>query len=85
MSNNNSDVGVFSKQESVMSLYEPAPMSPTSSKTFSNTQMPAVAQNGSKSDSRTAMKRNVSYGNLTAQAEARVLVLYTGMKSFNFT
>lgn len=80
MSNNNNDVGVFSKQESVLSLYEPAPVSPTTTKTFSSSAMSEIVQNGNKND-RAAMRRNISYGNLTAQSEARVLVLYTGMRN----
>lgn len=78
MSNGNNDVGVFTKQESVMSLYYPAQMSPTSSKSFASSIVPDVAQ---KNDS-ARMKRNVSYGNLAAQSEARVLVLYTGREKF---
>lgn len=78
MSNGNNDVGVFTKQESVMSLYYPAQMSPTSTKSFASSIVPDVAQ---KNDS-ARMKRNVSYGNLAAQSEARVLVLYTGREKF---
>ena len=77
MSNDNNDVGVFTKQESVMSLYYPAQMSPTSTKSFASSIVPDVAQ---KNDS-ARMKRNISYGNLAAQSEARVLVLYTGKKN----
>lgn len=71
----NDDVGIFMKQESVMSLYEPTPMTPTSTKSFIPTPMPDIAR--SAANSSTNMKRNVSYGNLDTN-EARVLVLYTG-------
>lgn len=72
------EAGTFMKQESVMSLYEPTPMTPTqtsnksiSSATLLSPDSPNHAANGE-------MKRNASYGNLGNQPEARVLVLYTG-------
>lgn len=68
------DCGIFMKQESVMSLYEPTPMSPTSTKVFLHPS--AHDNNGTQLTAQ--MKRNASYGNLTNETEARVLVLYTG-------
>lgn len=73
-----SDVGIFMKQESVMSLYEPTTMSPTNNKVFLLPTMPDMSRNGATSNGKSEIKRNASYGNLPNQAEARVLVLYTG-------
>lgn len=66
------DCGIFMKQESVMSLYEPTPMSPTSTKVYLQPTSQDDAQPSAQ------IKRNTSYGNLTNETEARVLVLYTG-------
>jgi hypothetical protein len=77
------DVGIFMKQESVMSVYEPTPMTPTSTKSFLSTPLPELPAKGSNSNT-SIIKRNVSYGNLTNQTEARVLVLYTGKIIFTF-
>lgn len=64
------------KQESVMSLYEPTPMSPTLN---TNKSILTTTSPDSPNDKVTEqMKRNASYGNLESQNEARVLVLYTG-------
>lgn len=66
--------GILIKQDSVMSLYEPTPMSPTQSngKSFLSPNLsPNHTVNGQ-------MKRNVSYDNLENRTEARVMVLYTG-------
>ncbi|XP_070508954.1 L-asparaginase isoform X1 [Chironomus tepperi] len=77
MRRSDEDCGIFMKQESVMSLYEPTPMSPTSTKGFLQPQDDAQRNNGTQ-PSMAHMKRNASYGNLTDETEARVLVLYTG-------
>lgn len=69
----NPDIGLLMKQESV---FAPTPMTPTGSKSLLTAPpMPDIAQNGNDPK---AMKRNVSYGALTNQTEAKVLVLYTG-------
>ncbi|KAG5669594.1 hypothetical protein PVAND_017481 [Polypedilum vanderplanki] len=74
------DGGIFMKQESVMSLYEPVSMSPTNTKTFllPTPQVEAPRNGNAAINNSAAMQRNVSYGNLMNQSEARVLVLYTG-------
>lgn len=77
------DVGIFMKQESILSIYEPTPMTPpsitpTNTKTFLSAPMPESPSKGSNSKTSSIIKRNESYGNLTNQSEARVLVLYTG-------
>lgn len=73
------DCGFIMKQESVISLYDPTPMSPTSTKTDSHLSAQGYqTSNGSVNASKAEVKRNVSYGNLTDQHEAKVLVLYTG-------
>ena len=73
------DCGIFMKQESVMSLYEPTPMSPTSTKVYLQpTSQDDAQRNNNGTQSTAQMKRNASYGNLTNETEARVLVLYTG-------
>lgn len=64
--------GVF-RQESVISLYQPTPMTPT--RTNGNGFLSAET---APSQPVSQMVRNVSYGNLGTQSEARVLVLYTG-------
>lgn len=75
MSNNydDNDVGIYMKQDSVISFCEPTPPSPSS------------PVNGNKSPLRSVLevnnvelKRNVSYGNMENTTEARVLVIYTG-------
>lgn len=67
---NDGDPGTLMKQDSV---HDPTPMTPTqnSHRTFLSTE----PQNHSNTSH---MKRNVSYGNLGYQSEAKVLVLYTG-------
>jgi len=72
------DCGIFMKQESVMSLYEPTPMSPTSTKVYLQPTSQDDAQRNIGTQSSAQIKRNASYGNLTNETEARVLVLYTG-------
>ena len=72
------DCGIFMKQESVMSLYEPTPMSPTSTKVYLQPTAQDDAQRNNATQSSAQIKRNASYGNLTNETEARVLVLYTG-------
>lgn len=70
------DTGIFLKQDSVMSLYEPTPMTPTqTNKTFLSATLSPDSPNHAVN---AEMKRNASYGNLGNQTEARVLVLYTG-------
>ena len=69
------DAGIFMKQESVMSFYEPTPMTPTTNKSMLSAQLAPEFLDKSPS---TEMKRNVSYGNLGNTTEAQVLVLYTG-------
>lgn len=79
MDDNNSDRsddGILMKQESVLSLYEPTPMTPTNTKSFLSAPLPESSTNVTSTTS--MMRRNVSYGNLMNQSEARVLVLYTG-------
>lgn len=79
MTNQNDDneaSGVF-RQESVISLYQPTPMTPT--KMNGNSFLAAtLSPDAAPSQTTSHMVRNVSYGKLGAQAEARVLVLYTG-------
>lgn len=69
------DAGIFMKQESVTSFYEPTPMTPTLNKSMLSAQL---APDSLDSSPCIQMKRNVSYGNLGNTTEARVLVLYTG-------
>jgi hypothetical protein len=70
------DKGLFMKQESVSGSYNPIPMTPTlnSHKTF----LSAAKETPAAKLETLSMKRNASYGSLGNQAEARVLVLYTG-------
>jgi hypothetical protein len=71
------DTGIFMKQDSVMSLYDPAPMTPTqnTNKSLLSTTLSPDSPNHLTN---AQMKRNASYGNLGNTTEARVLVLYTG-------
>jgi L-asparaginase/Glu-tRNA(Gln) amidotransferase subunit D len=79
MASSNTDDGYsFMKQESVMSLYEPVPISPTTATAAKSFLQPTPEAEAPRNGSETVMKRNVSYGNLMNQTEARVLVLYTG-------
>lgn len=75
MSNNSfedEDKGNYMKQDSVMSVFDPTPMTPQNgSKSLLSAEAP-------KQITSAQMKRNESYGNLENRAEARVLVLYTG-------
>lgn len=80
MANQNDDIndasGVF-RQESVISLYQPPPMTPTQTNgigILGSTLSPEAAPISGTAQ----MVRNASYGNLGTQSEARVLVLYTG-------
>lgn len=66
------DTGIFMKQESITSVFDPTPMTPTqNTKPFPPTEPPKQITNEQ-------VKRNESYGNLENRTEARVLVLYTG-------
>lgn len=73
------DRGIFMKQESVISSYNPTPMTPTlnSHKTFLSAAKEARETPTAKNEALN-IKRNASYGALGNQSEARVLVLYTG-------
>lgn len=72
------------KQESVMSLYEPTPLSPTqkskspSLSPESPNAKPFVRPTNNALIVDTQLRRNVSYSDLGQQTEAKVLVLYTG-------
>lgn len=72
------DKGIFMKQESVMSIYEPTPLTPTQNGDKSLLSVGNLSPGSPNDDVNAQMKRNVSYGNLGNQTEARVLVLYTG-------
>lgn len=65
------------KQDSVMSLYDPVPMTPTQngSKSFLAATLSPDSPNLKVNEE---MTRNASYGNLENRTEAKVLVLYTG-------
>lgn len=71
------DKGIFMKQESVMSFYEPAPMTPTQN-TNKSLLSATLSPDSPNHLTNEQMKRNASYGNLENTTEARVLVLYTG-------
>ncbi|CRK88968.1 CLUMA_CG002603, isoform A [Clunio marinus] len=78
-SNTNAVSGNLSKQESVMSIYEPTPMSPTKSNSGSNgSLLKPPSLNTPDNSIENPITRKFSYGNLGNQAEARVLVLFTG-------
>jgi hypothetical protein len=84
MANNNNhgiedddDNGIFMKQESVMSFYDPTPMTPTQN-TNKSLLSATLAPDSPNHLTNAQMKRNPSYGNLENTTEARVLVLYTG-------
>lgn len=65
------------KQDSVMSLYDPVPMTPTQngSKSFLSATLSPDSPNLKVNEEIT---RKISYGNLENRTEAKVLVLYTG-------
>lgn len=72
------DTGIFMKQDSVMSLYDPTPMTPTQNGGKSLLSAGKLSPDSPNHSVNAQMKRNPSYGNLGNQTEARVLVLYTG-------
>lgn len=73
----NDDKGILIKQDSVTSIYNPTPMSPTHQN--GNKLLSSLSTTDSPNhETNEQMKRNASYGNLENRTEARVLVMYTG-------
>lgn len=76
--NENDDVGIFMRQDSVTSIYSPIPMTPTLTDNKSLLQTTMTPVSPKNHDDNLQMKRNISFGNLENRTEARVLCMYTG-------